>query len=120
MFLIFITDIPCLLVILQIIIALSHSNTSLISLNQIHRTVHIISTDIEAKIRINSFLLNFGDVRINFTFILEGVDRFQFSFNWSNPFLIQFHAIHGDIVKITHFLSGTARCVVFLCSQFGD
>ncbi len=120
MFLIFVADVFSLFVIFQIIIALSHSETALIGLNHIHGTVHIIRTYKHGKVRTYSFLLTFGDVGINLFLIFECIDGLHFFFDRSRSFFVQFHAVHSDIIKITHFLSSAARSVIRLCSQFGN
>ena len=120
MFLIFITDIFSLLVILQIIVTLSHSDTTLIGLYDIHGTVHIICTYEHGEVRTDAFLLALCDICIDFSFILESVNGCQFCFDRSYTFLVQLHAIHCDIIKIAYFLRSTARCVIFLRCQFGN
>ena len=119
-FLIFIADTLRLLVILQIVVTLSHSETALIGLHHVHRAVHIIRTNKHGKVRTYSFLLTFGNVGVNLFFIFERIDSRHFFFDRSCSFFVQLHAVHSDVIKITHFLGSTARSIVFLCSQFGN
>jgi len=65
------TNFFCLIIIFQIIIALTHSQTGLISMHRVHRTVHIISSYINSKIRMHSVLMHFCYHGINFGLIFQ-------------------------------------------------
>ena len=119
-FLIFVTDVGSLFVFFQIIIALSHSDTTLIGLYYIHRTVHIIRTDKHREVRPYTSLLTFGNVCVDFVLVFQRIDSGQFVFNRSYSLLVQLHTVHCDIVKVANFLSGASRSIVRLCGQFGN
>jgi len=85
----------------------------------IHRTVHIVRTYIDGKVRIHSILLHLGNKGIDFGLVLNGSNLFQFRFNRSDTFFVKLYTIHRNVIQITHFLC-YATGFVLGSSQFFD
>ena len=120
MLLIFITDLFCLCIILQIIIPFAHTQASLHGVYHVFIAIHVISADIKNKIGIHTILLHFHDQRINLSFTFDSTYFIQFGFNGSNAFLIQLYAVHSNIIKFTYFLCNAARFVFARCQTFNQ
>ena len=92
----------------QIIIAIAHADTGLITMQNIHARIHIVGRNIHRKERPNAFLVELGHHFNHLCFVFQRFNSFQNRLNGRIAFLVKTQAIHFQTIEIGNFLFGTA------------
>ena len=107
-FLILFTDIRSYAVGIEVIFLFTQVDTSLTHLEDVQAAVLRVGIYIAAEIGTDSLHAELGHHRDDFTLVLQGSNLFQLCLDRFIPLLVQCYTIHGHVVEVTDFLSGSS------------